>query len=128
MHAPTATAARGLDHDGIADLFRCLESAVKSPKGLGRARKDGKAGSRHGAAGFHLVRHLGDHLWGRADEGEVVALTHLGEISILGQKPVPGMHRLAILDEGCANHAWNVEIAATGRPRTHANSVVRELN
>ena len=93
-HALAAAACRRLDEHGIAH-------GVGERLGLGRrfdaavgARDGGHAARLHGLARGALVAHALDALGAGPDEHEVVVGAGAGEVGVLGEEAVAGMHGL----------------------------------
>ena len=81
-------------------------------------------GRFHGADRFDLVAHHADGVGARTDEDETGLLHALGEIRVLGKKPVTGMYGLGVGDLGRGNDRRHVEITLRRRRRTDANRLI----
>jgi len=90
-HAAAAPAPARLEHHGIAhrcrEAFRFPEVARQGPGG----RHDGNADRDRELARGHLVAQRAHHLGPRADEDDSRAGAALGELGVLGKKPVAGV-------------------------------------
>src|SRR6185437_11541441 len=88
-------AARGgLDRERPAELGAEPDDFGRRLDRLGRSRDDRDAGGLHPLARLGLRAHRLDRLRRRPDPGQTGALDGAGERRVLGQEPVPGVHRL----------------------------------
>src|SRR5690606_28592177 len=92
LHAASAAAGRGLDDDRIADPGGDALGLTLLRYRAVRARNDRDAEPLGGALGLDLVAHDADMVAGRADEGDVVGGQYVGELGVLRQEAVAGMH------------------------------------
>ena len=95
-HSAAAAARNGLDHQGIADLFRDLHRVFVGLDHAVTSRRDRHAGSPSAGARQIFVAHFLNHVRRRPDELDLAALNHFGEVRVLGQKTVAGMNRVDV--------------------------------
>ncbi len=117
-HAATPAAGRGLDQDGEPNLLgdgQRLVLVFHQPLATGHG---GHAHLHRQAAGSVLVAYQGHGLRGRANELDLAATAHVGEMGVLGEKSVAGMDGLGVSDFGGADDAIDFEVAfgSAGRP------------
>ena len=109
-HAAAAAAGHRLDHHREADL-----AGLRDHRGIaliralvaGHARH---AGLQHDLLGAGLVAHRGDRLRRRADEHQPGIAAGRGEILVLGEEAVAGMHRVGAGDLRGFDQRRDVEI------------------
>ena len=93
-HALAAAAVRGLDHQRIADAvgfaLQCFRRLVLP----GVAGDHRHAGGLHQLLGSCLAAHPAHGRGGRADEGQTGRGHGVGEVRVLAEEAVAGMHRL----------------------------------
>ena len=113
---------------GIADLGgdalrldRVADCAV-------RARHDRNAQALGRAFRLDLVAHDADMVAGRADEGDVVRRQDVGELGVLRQEAVAGMHGVGAGDFAGSDDLVDVEIAVARRRRADAHAFVGEAH
>ncbi len=94
LHAAPATAVRRLDGDRVAELLAECGDVVGAGDQLGGAGDAVDALLLGGVAGRDLVAHHLDRLGRRADEGHARLGDAAGEVGVLGEEAVAGMHRL----------------------------------
>jgi hypothetical protein len=125
-HALAAAAARGLQHDGEADvLHQALDLAVGLDGMLG-ARDDGHLGGDHAAARLDLVAHGLDGLGRGADESEPRLAHGAREGRALGEEAVAGVHGVGTCVLRDAEQLVDDEIALGGGGRTDVKGLVGE--
>ena len=90
-------------------------------------RHRGDLGQPGHLAGRVLVAQHGHGLRGRADEGDVAIAANLGEMGVLGQKPVARMDGLHVAHLGRADDAIDFQVAVAGLGRTDAIGLVGHL-
>ena len=94
LHATTTTAVGGLDGDRITELLTEGGDVVGALDQLGGAGHALHVHPLGGVAGGDLVAHHLDRLGRRADEGHPGLGDASGEVGVLGEKAVAGVHRL----------------------------------
>ena len=101
LHPPPAAAEGGLDGDRPAVLVAEVADLVGRCGELGGARHDRRSAAQRGLAARHLVAHLLDRLGRRADERHAHVRDRPGEVGVLAEEPVPGVHAVgAALADG----------------------------
>jgi hypothetical protein len=93
-HALAAAAGRGLDHHGIADLaaiFTASSASSMSPVKPGTVDTPASLGE---LLGDSILSPMASMAWGRADEDDLRLRQRLGELRVLGEEAVAGMHGL----------------------------------
>ena len=100
-HAAPAAAERRLDGDRPAELLAEGDDPVAVGQELGGAGHALHAGLLGGDAARHLVAHDLDGLGRRADEGHAPLGDGPGEVGVLGEEAVAGVHAVgaAALDD-----------------------------
>src|SRR5687768_15235358 len=114
-HAPATAAGGRLENHREADRLRDLERVSRGTDRTIAARDDWNAGFLRGLAGFRLVTHEPHHFGCRPDERELTLVYDLGEVRILGEKPVAGMNRIGASDLCCGDDAGDTEVALFGQ-------------
>ena len=99
-HPAPAAAGGGFDNDGIADLFGDLHPFLDVFHAAFAALKHGNAVAGGDLFGDDLVAHVFDELGGGAYEFDAGVGAFLGEIGVLGQVSVSGMHGLHFVLNG----------------------------
>ena len=97
-HALAASARRGLDHDGKADLLGDLHRVLGRLDHADMARHNIHFGFLGEPLGFDLVAHRLDRLRARADKGDALRLEAFCETGVLGEEAVARMNRVG---SGC---------------------------
>ncbi len=115
LHALAAAAGGGLDQQRVAELGPEQRDLVGGVDRVGRAGNDRDAGGLHGLAGLRLRAHQLDRGGRGPDPGEPGRLHCTGEARVLGQEPVPGMHRLGAGTPGRGQQLVEDEVAVGGR-------------
>jgi len=92
FHTATAAAECRLDGDWPAVLFAELHDFRRAVDELGGTRHDRCAAAQRGLAGRHLVSHFDDGGGRRPDEGHAQVGDGLGEVGVLREKAVAGVH------------------------------------
>ena len=92
-HAAAAAAGDRLDEQRVGQVARRLDERVDVGGGVDRrqGRDAGRLGRRDGPG---LVAGEGEHLGGRADEGDPGVRAGLRELGVLGQEAVAGVDRV----------------------------------
>jgi hypothetical protein len=104
-HAASATTARRLDNDRIADIVGNAHDLVRIFRyGAIRAGHTRDIGFLHGILGADLVAHQANRFGTRPDEHETAVLYPLGKIGIFRQETVAGMNCLGIRHLGSADN------------------------
>ena len=103
---------------------QCLGLALHQSFAAGNGGNVGFGG--HTAGGV-LVTHQGHGLVGGADELDVAASTHVGEMGILGQEAVAGMDGLNVADLRRTYHPVYLQIAVAYPSRTNAIRLIRQF-
>ena len=111
-HAPAAAPGSRLQDDGEAVADRLLQSLVGVLQGFGAARDDGHAAGDGRGFGRQLVAHLGEHLGGRAHEGDARLIAGPGEVGVFGQKAVAGVNRVHPPAAGQVDDTRDIQISA----------------
>jgi hypothetical protein len=122
-HALSATARRGFHEQGVARASRCRHQGRVGLIGWCLARHDGHTGLLHGAPGRDLRSHRGDRLRRRTDEHQPRLSAGRREPGILGEEPVPGMHRVGARRPCGVDQAADRQVAFRRRRRADAHRV-----
>jgi hypothetical protein len=93
-HALPATPGRRLHQEGQADRERLAGEALVVEPGTGDARNHGHARRGHDALRLDLAPHGTDRRRRRSDEEQPLGGAALGELGVLRQEAVAGMHGL----------------------------------
>ena len=125
-HPLPATAGRRLDDDREADLARETDRFLRILHRSRRSRDDRHADVGHCLTSGGLVAHDPNLLGRRTDEGDVRRRARLGELRVLGEKPIAGMDRVRPGDLGGCDQAGNAEIRFPRRRGPDADVVVGE--
>src|SRR5579884_2150801 len=125
VHAASPTAGGGLQNYGIADAARRRLRLFEGGD-LRRSRQHRQTGLFHEPSRIRLVGDPCDRVDRRADKGEVVLPTNLGEIAIFRQKAVAGMNCVAAGDERRTDDVWDGQVALTAGARPDADGIVRQ--
>jgi len=107
--APT-TARRCLDHHGKAETGDDVACRCKIVYPPFAARNHRDAGSDGRAPRRDLVAHQADGARRRPHENETGFLDGIGEVGILRQEAVAGMHRVGAAPCGRFNHRGDIEV------------------
>ena len=127
MNIPaTASARRSLYDHGIAYLVGDPQSISLILVNALESRRDWNARSLHSGAGAGLIAHQAYAFGARPDKLDVASFGDLGEVSVLGQKPVARVDRIDVCDLGCRDHHRDVEIAFCRRGGAYAPGLVGE--
>ena len=123
-HPLAAAAGRGLDENRIADFLGGLERGlVVGDESL--AAGDGRDfGFHRGRASRHFIAEPRHRLVAGADEHDLALLADLGEVRVLGEKPVARMNRLSAADLARADDPLDLQIALGRRRRPDAIRLV----
>ena len=92
LHASAAAAERRLDRHRPAVLLAECSDLVGVRGELGRARNDRRAAAQRRLAARHLVAHRLDRVRRRSDERDAEVDDRPGEVGVLGEEPVAGVH------------------------------------
>ena len=112
----TAAAVCRLDRDGHAVSLGEGDRLAGVGDRMRGARDHRRASPGGDLAGPHLVPERPDHLGGRADPDESGVEHGLRELGVLGEEPVPGMHRLGAGPLRRGDQLRDVQVGlATGR-------------
>jgi hypothetical protein len=122
--ALAAAAAGRLAGHRIADLLRLLLRGCYVLHRRGRPRDDGHAGVRHELPCLRLRPHRFDRAGGGADERDAGVLAGLGEIRVLGQEPITGVHRLGTGLGGGVEQLLDAQVALRGHRRAQQMRLV----
>ena len=123
-HAAPAAAGRGLHDHREADLLRPLHGLAVRRDDSVRPRQNRHAGLLHGRAGFFLLAHQPRHFRPRSDELDAAGLAHFGEVGVLRQQSVAGMHRVDVGDLRRADDRGNIQITQRELRRPDADGLV----
>ena len=111
LQSLAAAAVRGLDRDRPSELVAERDDLGGVTDRLERARHRRDVGGGRRLPRRDLVAHDLDRLRGRPDPRDAPRGDRAGEVGVLGEEPVPGMHRLraALLDR--AEDGVGVQVA-----------------
>lgn len=125
-HSPAAAAGRRLDHDRITDRLGKLRQQflVRGRLALA-AGHDRHAGLDGALPGPRLLCHQADRLRIGPDKDKTRFFTAGRELAVLGEKPISGMNRVRLCQQGSADHRIHVEITLFGRRGTDADKAIR---
>lgn len=99
---------------------------------VGAADRVGGAGDQWGAGplgdvpGGHLVAQVADRLRGRTDPGQAGVDDRLGEVGVLGEEAVPGMHRVGAGTSGDVDQLVDAQVGIRGGVTTQGVRFVGE--
>ena len=110
-HAAAAAAVGGLDGDRPAVLLAEGDDLVGRPEELGGAGHARHAGLLGGDAARDLVAHDLDGLGRRADEGHAPLGDGPGEVGVLGEEAVAGVHAVGAAAPDDVEDLLGVEVA-----------------
>jgi hypothetical protein len=110
-HAAAAAAGSGLDHHRKTDALGLARQHRIRLVGALISGDAGDAGREHAPLGLRFVAHGGDGLGRWADEGKAGLAAGAGEVGVLGQEAVAGMHGIGAECLGCRDDRVDVEIA-----------------
>ena len=110
LEAATATAEGGLDGDGQAVLLREGDDLVGVRHGVGSAGHLGCPGACGDVARGDLVAQRSDRIRRRSDPGESRVDDGLGEVGVLRQEAVAGMHGVGTGSLGDVDDLGDVEV------------------
>ena len=127
-HTAAATARRGLDEDGIADLLGNLGARFSVRHAAVGAGNHGHARALHELARGGLVAHLLDDLGRRAYEGNALGRATAGKVGVLGKETVTGVDGVAVGRLGDGENRVDVEVALCGGRRANAIGVLGKLH
>ena len=119
LHADATPAGRALQHHGVADGFRRRQGVVQPPENSA-PRQQRHAGLPGKRPGLVLQSEPANVLRAGSDEDNAVRLKGGGEVRVLAQEPVAGMHRLGAADGDDLEQPLGIEIGllhATGTER-----------
>ena len=129
-HAYAASAATGggLDHDGIADALSKREAGID----IAETRRAARYG-RHTGVGRHLARrNLVAEQTNRvavgADENQSGGRDRVGEISVLGQEAIAGMHGIGTAGARRLDDSVDLEIGLGGGRWTYLDGLVGQAH
>ena len=127
LHAATTAAGARLEDHREADALRGLEQRdlVVDSRRAGQHRH---ARFRHRGARADLVAHQAHRLGRRTDPRQLALLADLGEVGVLGEKAIAGMHGVGAGDFGGRDDHRHVEVALARRRRADADRFVGELD
>jgi hypothetical protein len=123
-HPLAAAAGRRLDDDGETDLGgpRCELGVVGT--GAVEAGDDRDSQGRDRVLGRALVAHEADGRAVGSDEHQARRLARLGEVGVLGQEAVPGVHGLRTGAQRGADDRLDVEVGQPGLCRSEEHRLV----
>ena len=127
-HALAAATGRRLDQHRVADA---VGRHVQYARGLVVAviaRRQWNPGIAHQLLGFRLRAHGADRRGRRADEGDAVGSQRLGEVGILGEEAVAGVHRLRTGAQARLDDLVGDQIGFTRRSRAEQHRLVGQAD
>ncbi len=124
-HALAAAAGGGLDEQREADTLRLGGERRVVEGGVGDAGHHGHVVGGHGLLGPDLVRHRVQGGHGRADEHDPGGLEGAGEVRVLGEEAVAGVHGLGAGAARGLDHGLDVQVGLAGRGGAEAHGLVR---
>ena len=128
-HATTATTARRLDNDRIADLAGDLDHFLGVfRQGTIRTRHAGNASGLHRVLGGHFIAHQTNCFRTRPDEHEAGSLDALGKIGVLGQETVTRMDGLGVGHFSSRNDGRHIQVALRRRCRADTDGLISQLD
>ena len=110
VHTLTAAARGRFDQDREADITGSGDQVGVGESGFGNSGYHRNAEGRDGGLGRDLVAHGGDGRGRRTDEYQSGVCQCGGEIGVLREESVPGVHRLRPGAHGRLDHGLDVEI------------------
>ena len=128
LHATTATAARGLDQDRVADLIGGAARLAFRLDGTGRPGHNRHTIFRDRLFRGDLVAHQGDMLGAWPDKGEAMLFEDRCETGLFRQETISGMHRVRPRDGGCRHDGRNIKIAFLCIRRAQTDAFIRETD
>jgi hypothetical protein len=111
LETPAAAAERRLDRHGQAVLLREGDDLAGVGHRLGRAGHQRRTRALRDVPGGDLVAEVADGLRGRADPGETGVEHGLGELGVLGEEAVTGVHRVGAAAGGDVEQLVDAQIA-----------------
>ena len=126
--ALAAAAGRGLDHHRVADVPRDLHRPLGRCDGVVPARNGVDLGFIGQLLGRDLVAHGRDRMRPRADEGDALVFTALGESLVLRQEAVARMDGLSAGLLGRGNDAVGQQIRLPRGRRADVDGLVGQLD
>jgi hypothetical protein len=123
-HALAATAGGGLDHDGVADLFRDLHRLLVILDDAEVARHGRDLGLGGGLLAFDLVAHRRHRLGIGADEHNPGLLDRRREGRTFRQEAVAGVYGLGAAFLASRDDVLDDEIALGGRRRADGDGLI----
>ncbi len=118
--------AEGFTSNGNPTVLGRREECDVVERGVGDAGHGRDPGCRDVAFRADLVAHHLECLDARPDEHDASVAARLGEPGMLGEEPVPRMHRLGARVERCGDDERRIEVALGRRRRTDAHGIVGE--
>lgn len=114
MHALPAAAGGGLDQERVADAGRGLDELRVAHAGFGDARHHGDAVAGDVVLGADLVSHDVEGFDAGADERDAGPLQGAGEVDVLAQEAVAGVHGLRAAVAAGLDDGLDLEVALGG--------------
>jgi hypothetical protein len=127
-HALAATAGDRLDQHRIADRLRLLDQGLLVLPFAMVAGDNRNAGLLHHPLGGIFGAHGPNGRRRRADEGQARGLQRLGELGVLGEEAVAGMHRLGARQPANIDDTFAAQVALGGRGGPEQKGLVSELH
>ncbi len=128
-HAATAATSSRLDNDRIANLPCELQGAVgivvEGSVGTGHCRH---AGFAHDLDGRHLVSHESYGFRAGPDESEAAFLDLFGEIRVLCQEAITGMHCNCVCHLHGGDNGGDIKITVSCRSRADADRFISQTH
>jgi hypothetical protein len=110
LEPAAAAAERGLDRDGQAVLFGEGDDFLRAGHRVGGTRGERGLDLQRDVPGLHLVTERLDGRRGRPDPGQPALLHGPGEVGVLGQEPVAGVHGVGAALGGDLDDLFDVEV------------------
>ena len=126
-HALPAAAGHRLDNDRESNLAR-QQRFLRSSTGPGVPGIMGTPTPAIALRARRLVAHHPDLLGGRADELDVGRGARLGELRVLGEKPVAGVNGISAGDLGGGDDARDLQVRLLGGRGADADIIVRKAH
>ena len=117
VHALAAAAGGGLDQERVPDAGRCLDELRVSHPGFGDARDHRDAVAGDVVFGADLVAHDVEGFDAGADERDAGLFQGAGEVDVLAQEAVAGVHGLSTRVAAGLDDGLDLQVALGGGRR-----------
>ena len=124
-HALAAASRGGLDQQREADVLGLGRDLRVGERGVLDAGDHRHVVRGHGLLRADLVRHRVERAHGRAHEHDAGRLQRAGEVGVLGQEAVAGVHGLGAGAARGVDDGVDVQVGLAGRSRAEADRRVR---